>query len=96
MGFALEGDLQVLGITLPTEKKRDLQVHFNAQRCSEPDLVGKDLPELNQNRRVHSLKNLVRCIHNDTTFQEGAHSALLDAQATMKLYLRERGRIEHS
>ena len=30
VGFAMEGDLQVLGITLPAEKKRDLQVHFNA------------------------------------------------------------------
>ena len=50
VGFALEGDLKVLGITLPAEKKRDLQVHFNAQRCSESDLVGRGLPELDAGR----------------------------------------------
>ena len=71
VGFALEGDLKVLGITLPAEKKRDLQVHFNAQRCSESDLVGRGLPELNNGRPVHSLRNLARCVLGKS-IQEGA------------------------
>ena len=93
VGFAMKGDLQVLGITLPPGMTRDLQLHFNAKRCSESDLVGRGLPELNSNRQVHSLKNLTHCVLG-RSIQEGAHSALVDAQATMELYLWDRGRIE--
>ena len=93
VGFAMKGDLQVLGITLPTETKRDIQLHFNAKWCSESDLVGRGLPELNSNRQVHSMKNLAHCVLG-RSIQEGAHSALVDAQATMELYLWDRGRIE--
>ena len=93
VGFALEGDLKVLGISLPPEKTRDIQKHFNAKRCSESDLVGKGLPELHSGRPVHSLKTLARCILG-RSIQEGDHSALVDAQATMALYINQRGHIE--
>ena len=93
VGFALGNELEVLGITLPPEKTRDLQVHFNAQRCSESDLVGKGLPELHSGRPVHNLKNLAKCVLG-RSIQEGAHSALVDARATMALYMNDRARIE--
>ena len=93
VGFAITNDLKVLGISLPPEMVRDIQVHFNAQRCSEPDLSGIGLPELNDARPVHNLRNLVRRVLGKQSFQEGA---LDDAQATMQLYLWDRGRIEAS
>ena len=93
VGFALEGDLKVLGISLPPEKTRDIQKHFNAKRCSESDLVGRGLPELHSGRPVHSLRNLAGCILG-RPIQEGAHSALVDAQATMDLYIYDRAHIE--
>ena len=96
VGFDIANDLKVLGISLPPEMVRDIQVHFNAQQCSEPDLSGIGLPELNYARPVHNLRNLVRCVLRKQSFQEGPHSALADAQATMQLYLWDRGRIEAS
>ena len=62
VGFAIANDLEVLGISLPPEKVRDLQVHFNAQRCYEPDLSGCGLPILKGQGTVHSLKNLAECV----------------------------------
>ena len=55
VGFAITNDLKVLGISLPSEMVRDIQVHFNAQRCSEPDLRCIGLPELNDACPVHNL-----------------------------------------
>ena len=72
---------------------RDIQLHFDAERCSEPDLCSSELPALSDSRPVHSLKNLAKCIL-DRPIQEGPHSALVDARATMDLYMKERGRIE--
>lgn len=96
VGFSISNELKVLGISLPPEMVRDIQLHFNAQRCSEPDLSGIGLPMLNDARRVHDLRNLVECVLKDNSFQKGPHNALVDAQATMKLYLWDRGRIEAS
>ena len=41
MGFSLVGDLQMLGITLPAERKRELQVHFKLTHSGV--LAGKGL-----------------------------------------------------
>ena len=93
VGFDITNDLKVLGISLPPEKVRDVQTHFNAERCSKPDLVGKGLPTLDGSRPKHSLKNLSVCLLG-RSIQDGPHSALVDARATMELYLQERGMIE--
>ena len=93
VGFAIDNDLKVLRISRDNLTVRDIQLHFNKGRCSEPDLCGSELPALGDGRPVHSLKNLVKCVLGKS-IQEGPHSALVDARATMELYLRERGRIE--
>ena len=93
VGFAINNDLKVLGISRDDLTVRDVQLHFDAVRCSEPDLSGSELPKLDDSRRVHSLKNLVRCVLG-RSIQEGPHSALVNARATMDLYMGERARIE--
>ena len=93
VGFAIDDDLKVLGISRSDLMVRDIQLHFDAERCSEPDLRGSELPALNDDRQVHSLNNLARCVLG-RSIQEGPHSVLVDARATMELYLRERDRIE--
>ena len=93
VGFAIDNDLKVLGISRGDLTVRDIQLHFDAERCSEPDLRSSELPALDDRRRVHNLKNLAKCVLGQS-IQEGPHSALVDARATMELYLRERGRIE--
>ena len=94
VGFDTSNNLKVLSISLPPEMVRDIQLHFNAQQYSELDLSGTELLKLNDAHRVHSLRNLVKCVLNKTGFQEGPHSALADTRATMELYLWDRGRIE--
>lgn len=93
VGFDIANDLKVLGITLPPERIRDVQRHFDAQRCSKPDLRDQDLPTLDDQRPKHNLKNLAQFLLH-RSIQEGPHTAVEDAMATMDLYLWDRGRIE--
>ena len=94
VGFNTSNHLRALGISLPSAMVRDIQQRFNARRCSEPDLSGSDLPALIEDTNpVHSLQSLAQCILGRSV-QEGPHNVLVDARATMDLYLRERGRIE--
>lgn len=58
VGFAITNDLRVLDISLPPEIVRDIQLRFDAVRCSEPDLSGS---ELDSHDQVHSLKNVAEC-----------------------------------
>ena len=90
VGFDIVNDLKVLGITLPPGRVRDVQRHFDAKRCSEPDLRDQDLPTLDGQRPKH---NLTQCLLH-RSIQEGPHTAMEDAMATMDLYLWDRGRIE--
>ena len=46
VGFAIDDDLQVLGISRNDLTVRDIQLHFDAVRCSEPDLSVSELPPL--------------------------------------------------
>ena len=71
VGFDTSNNLKVLSISLPPEMVRDIQLHFNAQQYSELDLSGTELLKLNDAHRVHSLRNLVKCVLNKTGFQEG-------------------------
>ena len=57
VGFDITNDLKVLGISLPPDKVRDVQTHFNTERCSKPDLIDKELSTLVGSRPKHSLKN---------------------------------------
>ena len=93
VGFDVANDLKVLGITLPPERVRDVQRHFDAKRCSEPDLSDRGLPTLDGQHPKHSLKNLAQCLLR-RSIQKGPHTAVEDAMATMDLYLWDRGRIE--
>ena len=93
VGFDIANDLKVLGIDPPPEKVRDVQQYFDAERCSQPDLRDRGLPALDCQRPKHSLKNLARCVLG-RSIQEGPHSALVDARATMDLYLWDRQTIE--
>ena len=93
VGFDIANNLKVLGISLPPEKVRDIQMHFDVQRCSEPDLRGRGLPALDGQSPKHSLSNLSQCILG-RSIQVGPHSALVDARATMDLYLWDRDRIK--
>ena len=79
VGFDIANDLKVLGIDPPPEKVRDVQQYFDAERCSQ--------------RPKHSLKNLARCVLG-RSIQECPYSALVDARATMDLYLWDRQTIE--
>ena len=74
---------------------RDIQKHFNADRCSEPDLCRLGLRELTHPKHVHSLRKLFSAVFM-LPFQTGAHSALADAQATLALYVWDRHRIDTS
>ena len=93
VGFDITNDLKVLGMSLPPEMVRDLQLHFSAERCSKPDLSGSELPTLGDGHQVHSLEDLAKCVLKKP-IQDGPHSSLADARAIMELYLMERGRIE--
>ena len=62
VGFDNVNDLKVLGITLPPERVRDVQRHFDAKRCSEPDLKDQDLPTLDGQHPKHNLDNLAQCL----------------------------------
>ena len=95
VGFDIANDLKVLDITLPPERVRDVQRHFDAKRCSEPDLSDRGLPTLGGQHPKHSLKNLAQCLLR-RSIQKGPHTAVEDAMATMDLYLWDRGRIEEN
>ena len=82
-----------LGISYHQRRWGTSKCTFNAQRCSEPDLSGLGLPALDGQCRVHSLSNLTECVLG-MSIQEGPYSALVDARATMSLYLWDRRRIE--
>ena len=99
VGFDIANDLKVLGISLPPQKVRDIQKYFDAEGCSRPEVSDTGLPALDGQHPKHSLKNLVRYLVPDAvkgcrSFQEGPHSALEDARATMTLYLLHRAYIE--
>ena len=94
-----EGVLKVLGVSLPPQKVRNVQKYFNAEGCSRPEVSDTGLPALDGQHPKHSLKNLVRYLVPDAvkgcrSFEEGPHSALEDARATMTLYLLHRAYIE--
>ena len=69
---------------------RDIQKHFNANRCSEPGMCRLGLPELAHPR---SLTTLFSAVFRKP-FQTGAHTALADAQATLALYVLDRHRTD--
>ena len=59
VGFAIDNDLKVLGISRNDLMVRDVQLHFDAEKCSEPDLSSSELPALSDSCRIHSLAKCV-------------------------------------
>ena len=50
IGFDVKNDLEVLGLKPPFPfLVRDIQKHFNADRCSEPDMCRLGLRKLTEN-----------------------------------------------
>ena len=99
VGFDIANDQKVLGISLPPQKVRNIHKYFDAERCSRPEVSDMCLPALDNQHPKHSLKNLVRylvpvAVKGCRSFQEGPHSALENAMATMTLYLLHRAYIE--
>ena len=96
VGFDVENDFEVLGLEPPfTFLVRDIQKHFDADRCSEPDMCRLGLRDLTHPKAFHSLKKLFSAVFSKP-FQTGPHSALADAQATLALYVWDRHRIDTS
>ena len=82
VGFAFHNDLSVLGVTLFPDIVRDVQKSYTPQQCAELGMRG--LPT-RQPGQVYALKDLVFSAFGQV-IQEGPHSAVKDANATMRLY----------
>ena len=90
VGFATHQDCEVLGWTEnPPCQLNDLQRHYNAVRCSLPDMCELGLPQLTSRKRVHSLKDMAKHVLK-VNIQGGVHIAIEDAGVMMALFAYDR------
>ena len=88
IGFDVKNDLGMLALKPPFPfLVRDIQKHFNADRCSEPDMCRLGLRKLTE--------NLIQCFAQKA-FSDKSSSDLADARATLALYIWDRHRIDTS
>lgn len=97
IGHTIANDLRCLRITsedLNFDVVRDVQKHYKG-RCHDQDFKdrGFQLPPLKHPSNEYSLKTLAwHLLHEEV--QKGDHSAIEDAQTTMKLYLLDQFKFE--
>ena len=88
IGFDVKNDFRMLALKPPFPfLVRDIQKHFNTDRCSEPDMCRLGLRKLT--------KNLIQCCAQKA-FSDRSSSDLADARATLALYIWDRHRIDTS
>ncbi|XP_064390103.1 uncharacterized protein LOC135338023 [Halichondria panicea] len=84
VGCSIQSDLEVLGMLIPSDRVRDIQRVYTQKRCLMPDLRGRGLPD--HKGGPYSLKDLSKAVLG-LSIQEGPHSTLHDALATMAVWL---------
>ncbi len=80
VGCSIHSDLKVFGFSVPSDQVRDIQKVYTRDRCLMPE---RGIPNHNG---PYSLKDLSKAVLG-LSIQEGPHSALHDALATMALWL---------
>ena len=95
IGHAIRNDFKCLRISeddLPDQVIIDTQKYYT-QRAPKLIVRGFPLPSLGQPGDEYSLKTLAFYLL-DEEVQQGAHSAIEDAQTTMKLYILDQFKME--